>query len=88
VGWESFRVVAAGIAAVFAAMLIVLPVQRIATGRLAFGRAWGFLLAGAGFGTLAAGLLMLPGEGAQRLVVLGVIGAVAGNLVQGTVGRP
>jgi hypothetical protein len=80
--WASFRVIAAGLFVVFALLLIALPLQRIAVGRLRFAKTWGFIVAGAGFAALAAGLLWLPDARANNLLIGGVIATVIGNMVQ------
>lgn len=80
--WATYRVVAAALFVLFALLLIGLPLQRIAVGRLQLARSWGFLVAGLGFAALAVGLLWLPDPRAQNLLILGVIVTVAGNMVQ------
>lgn len=85
--WESFRIVAALLFLVFALLLVGLPLHRIATGRLRLEQTWGFMVAGLGFGALAAGLRWLPDPRAQTVIVAGVIVTVVGNLAQQRITR-
>lgn len=85
--WDAFRVLAALLFLIFALLLVGLPLQRIRVGRLRFEHSWGFLVAGVGFGALAAGLRWLPDPRAQSLIVAGVIVTVIGNLAQQRIAR-
>jgi hypothetical protein len=85
--WDSFRVVAALLFLLFALLLIGLPLHRILTGRLRFEQTWGFLVAGVGFGALAAGLRLLPDPRAQTIIVAGVIATIIGNIAQQRIAR-
>ena len=85
--WETFRVLAALLFLLFALVLVGLPLHRIAVGRLRLEHSWGFLVAGVGFGALAAGLRWLPDPRAQSLIVAGVIATVIGNLAQQRIAR-
>jgi hypothetical protein len=85
--WESFRVLAALLFVLFALLLIGLPLHRVAAGRMRIEQVWGFLVAGIGFGALAAGLRWLPDPRAQGVIVAGVIATVVGNLAQQRITR-
>jgi hypothetical protein len=71
-----------GLAAAFAALLIVLPSLRVAQGRLRLREVLGLWVSGFGFLLLALAALALSGEAARLAVLTGVIGAVTGNIVQ------
>ena len=78
------------IAAVFALALLVLPTVRVLQGRLAPRFAAGLWIAGSGFLLLALAAFALRGDAAQLAVLVGVIAAVAGNVIQrrtGAAGR-
>lgn len=85
--WTYLRPVLGTGAALFGVTLLVLPLLRIAQGRLAFNEATGLFMAGIGFIVLAAAALLFAGPDAQRAVVSGVVLIVAGNLLQRRVGR-
>lgn len=85
--WETFRLIAAALFVVFAAVLIVVPVAQIVRGRLALHHVWGFVLAGAGFALLAIGVVQVPDPRGQALIIGGVILTVIGNLAQQRITR-
>lgn len=70
------------IAAVFAIALLGLPTLRVAQGRLAARHAAGLWISGGGFLLLALAAFALEGAAAQTAVLVGVIAAVAGNVIQ------
>jgi hypothetical protein len=70
------------IAAIFAALLIVLPAVRVAQGRLTPGRAAGLWIAGGGFLLLALAAFVLRGDAAMTATLLGIAAAVGGNILQ------
>jgi hypothetical protein len=82
IGWDTFRLIAAALCALFALALIGLPLMRVAARRLRFSDVWGFLLAGLGFAMLAVGLLLLPDPRAQTLIIAAVIATVIGRMAQ------
>jgi hypothetical protein len=70
------------IAAAFAVMLLVLPTVRVLQGGLAPRMATGLWISGAGFLLLAAAALVLDGEDAASVTLIGIGLAVAGNIIQ------
>jgi urea transporter len=85
--WQTFRLIAAALFAIFALILILVPAAQIAKGRLTFRRLWGFFVAGFGFAALAVGIALVPGANGQTFIILGVILTVIGNLAQQRVVR-
>lgn len=75
-------VILGSIAAVFAALLLVLPTVRVAQGRLPAHMATGLWLSGSGFLLMAVAALVLEGEAASSATLLGVGLAVGGNILQ------
>jgi hypothetical protein len=74
-------------AAVFALMLLALPLWRFAQGRLSFRDSVGFWIAGAGFAVLATAAFTGEAAVAQQMVVVGVVLAAAGSVVRNVVGE-
>jgi len=70
------------IAGIFAFMLLVLPTVRVLQGALEPRMATGLWLSGAGFLLLALAALVLEGDDAATLTLVGIGLAVAGNIVQ------
>jgi hypothetical protein len=76
------------LAGLFAALLLLLPTVRVVQGKLAPRQALGLWVSGVGFLLLAlAGLVLRPAEG-RTAVLLGVIAAVVGNILQRRNARP
>ena len=83
----AIRFLLGGLAAVFAVMLLGLPLWRFSQGRLPFSRAVGFWIAGSGFGVLAAAAVAGLSQAGQQMVVIGVVLAAAGSVVQQVWGK-
>ena len=81
-GWTVPRMILGVLAGVFALMLLGLPLWRFTQGRLAFREAVGFWIAGSGFGILAAAAFSGEPAVAQQMVMVGVVLAAAGSVVQ------
>jgi hypothetical protein len=75
-------------AALFALVLLLLPTMRVAQGRLQPEQAHGLWISGAGFLLLALAALVLTGDAAMIAALVGVIAAVAGNVLQRRAKRP
>jgi hypothetical protein len=75
-------------AALFALVLLLLPTMRVAQGRLQPEQALGLWISGAGFLLLALAALVLSGDVAMMATLVGVVAAVAGNIVQRRATRP
>jgi multidrug transporter EmrE-like cation transporter len=76
------------IAALFAALLLVLPALRVAQQRLALRHAVGLWISGAGFLMLALAALVLRGGTIRIALLTGIVLAVAGNIMQRHLTRP
>lgn len=74
------------LAAVFALALLVLPTLRVLQGRLAPRFAVGLWISGGGFLLLTLAAFVLEGDAAQLAVLVGVVAAIAGNVVQRRIG--
>jgi hypothetical protein len=85
--WQTFRLFAAALFAVFSLILLVVPTVQIVRGRLMLRQLWGFFVAGIGFAALAIGVVIVPGANGQTLIILGVILTVIGNFAQQRVVR-
>lgn len=85
-GASLIRVILGVVAAVFALMLLALPLWRFAQGRLSFRDSVGFWIAGAGFAVLATAAFSGEAAVAQQMVVVGVVLAAAGSVVRNLVG--
>lgn len=86
-GWNVLRMILGGLAGVFAVLLLGLPLWRFSQGRLPFVDAVGFWIAGAGFAVLAVAAVTGESDVAQQLVMVGVVLAAAGSVVQQMLGN-
>lgn len=84
--WPVLRVILGGMAGIFAVLLLGLPLWRFSQGRLAFRDAVGFWIAGSGFGVLAVAAFTGETAVAQQMVMVGVVLAASGSVVQRTLG--
>jgi len=87
VSFDALRLILGGLAGVFALMLLGLPLWRFSQGRLPFPNALGFWIAGSGFAVLAAAAFTGESAVAQQMVMVGVVLAAAGSVVQRMFGR-
>jgi len=77
-----FLLVAGGFAAVLGFLLLTLPTLRVLQGTLPAGKAVGLWISGVGFGLLAGAAFLLTGPSSANAILLGVVLAVLGNVVQ------
>lgn len=85
-GWKVLQMVLGALAGLFAAMLLGLPLWRFGQGRLSFRDAVGLWIAGAGFAILATAAFTGEPAVAQQMVMVGVVLAAAGSVVQSVFG--
>lgn len=83
---SAIRLILGAMAGLFAAMLLGLPLWRFTQGRMGFRDAVGFWIAGAGFAILATAAFTGEPAVAQQMVMVGVVLAAAGSVVQRLLG--